>query len=140
MEGVEKDLRTKMPLALTPIFSYPDIEYADDTVIIAKVADAATTALQALQERAASRGLFLNMGKTKEVAMNSDLRVRFLSGEVVPRVDHIKYLGVFISSDSGLTKEIGNRVGQAEQAFRKLSIVWRDKCLPLELKFRIYDA
>eukprot|EP00969_Alexandrium_andersonii_P071058 3138634-Alexandrium_andersonii.AAC.1 len=48
------------------------------------------------------------MSKTKEVAMNSDLRVHFLGGEIVPRVDRIKYLGVFISSDSGLTKEIGN--------------------------------
>eukprot|EP00969_Alexandrium_andersonii_P073056 3223530-Alexandrium_andersonii.AAC.1 len=64
-----------MPLALTPVFSYPDVEYADDTVIIAKVAEAATMALQALQEKASHRGLFLNMGKTKEVAMNSDLRV-----------------------------------------------------------------
>eukprot|EP00969_Alexandrium_andersonii_P160140 7075456-Alexandrium_andersonii.AAC.1 len=140
MEGVENDLRTKMPLALTPISSYPDIEYADDTVIIAKVAEAATIALQALQERASRRGLFLNMEKTKEIAMNSDLKVRFLGGGTVPRVDHIKYLGVFISSDSGLSKEVGNRVGQAEQTFRKLSIIWRDKHLPLELKLRIYDA
>eukprot|EP00969_Alexandrium_andersonii_P261880 11577089-Alexandrium_andersonii.AAC.1 len=53
MDGVERDLKRAYPLALTPVFSFPDVEYADDTVIISKVAAIATEALQLLQSRAA---------------------------------------------------------------------------------------
>eukprot|EP00969_Alexandrium_andersonii_P009508 415795-Alexandrium_andersonii.AAC.1 len=66
MEGVERALRARMPLALTPIFAYPDIGCADDTVIIAKVAEAAAIALHELQASAAQSGLHLNLEKTKE--------------------------------------------------------------------------
>eukprot|EP00969_Alexandrium_andersonii_P025026 1093677-Alexandrium_andersonii.AAC.1 len=51
MDEVERKLKDKFPLALTPVFSFPDEEYADDTVIISKVASIASEALQLLQKR-----------------------------------------------------------------------------------------
>eukprot|EP00969_Alexandrium_andersonii_P221030 9761790-Alexandrium_andersonii.AAC.1 len=89
MESVEQRLRGSYPLALTPVFSFPDVEYADDTVIISKVARIATEALQILQQEAASRGLFLNLDKTKELSLHSDERVFYLGGQVVPRATSV---------------------------------------------------
>eukprot|EP00969_Alexandrium_andersonii_P279830 12369732-Alexandrium_andersonii.AAC.1 len=140
MDGVEADLRRGYPLALTPVFSFPDVEYADDTVIISKVATIATEALQLLQSRAAERGLFLNMGKTKELSLHSDERVFFLGGAEVPRASSVRYLGTVVSGDSGLGPEVGNRVGQASRTFKKLDIVWKDRKLRTKDKFRIYEA
>eukprot|EP00969_Alexandrium_andersonii_P291605 12888756-Alexandrium_andersonii.AAC.1 len=105
MDKVEKDVRRLRPLALTPIFSFPDIEYADDTVIISKVAEVASLALQRLQAEAALRGLFLNHDKTVEIPLHSDQRVFFLDGSPVPIADHTKYLGTIITSSSDLSRE-----------------------------------
>eukprot|EP00969_Alexandrium_andersonii_P364006 15463193-Alexandrium_andersonii.AAC.1 len=74
MDQVEGKVRNAYPLGLTPIFSFPVIEYADDTVIISKVSHVATEALQLLQREAAQRGLFLNLEKTKELALNTEER------------------------------------------------------------------
>eukprot|EP00969_Alexandrium_andersonii_P087915 3878399-Alexandrium_andersonii.AAC.1 len=80
------------------------------------------------------------MDKTKELAINSDQRVHFVSGRPVPRVDHIKYLGTIIEGKSGLSREVGNRIGQASRAFKALSIVWKDKALSKANKLTIYNA
>eukprot|EP00969_Alexandrium_andersonii_P322279 14239475-Alexandrium_andersonii.AAC.1 len=71
MDRVDHSLKHKYPLALTPVFPFPDVEYADDTVIISKVAHIASEALQLLQREAALRGLYLNLDKTKELALNT---------------------------------------------------------------------
>eukprot|EP00969_Alexandrium_andersonii_P132150 5843780-Alexandrium_andersonii.AAC.1 len=63
--------------------------YADDTVVISKVAWVATRALQLLQGAARDRGLHLNMSKTKEIPMNSSLRISFLGGGLVPKVKSV---------------------------------------------------
>eukprot|EP00969_Alexandrium_andersonii_P296818 13116224-Alexandrium_andersonii.AAC.1 len=140
MSEVEGDVKREHPLGLTPVFAFPDVEYADDTVIIAKVAHVASFALASLQRRAAPRGLFLNKSKTKELVLNSDLRVTFLDGSLVPTSDRIRYLGTIIRSNTDLGPEIASRVAQAEQAFKKLQLVWRHKGLSQHTKIRIYNA
>eukprot|EP00969_Alexandrium_andersonii_P339685 15015799-Alexandrium_andersonii.AAC.1 len=65
------------------------------------------------------------------MAMNSDERVRFNDGTLVPRVAVTKYLGFMIQANSGLEAEIRYRISQSEQAFKKLHAVWRGKTTPL---------
>eukprot|EP00969_Alexandrium_andersonii_P288147 12738965-Alexandrium_andersonii.AAC.1 len=72
--------------------------------------------------------------------MNSDLRVFYRNGEPVPRVDRINYLGSIITPSTDLTPEISHRIGQAEQTFRKLKIVWADRSLSKSQTIRIYQA
>eukprot|EP00969_Alexandrium_andersonii_P274401 12127629-Alexandrium_andersonii.AAC.1 len=101
MNKVQQELTEQMPLALTPIFSFPDIEYADDTVIIAKVAEAATLALKALQKHARARGLQLNMKKDQGIGLElgpEGLLRRWCSGppirhHQIPGHDHPGQLG-----------------------------------------------
>eukprot|EP00969_Alexandrium_andersonii_P218851 9665721-Alexandrium_andersonii.AAC.1 len=70
MDEVEASLREAIPLAYTPVFSFHDIEYADDTVIVAKTARVANHIMKELQRRARSRGLELNKEKTHELSIN----------------------------------------------------------------------
>eukprot|EP00969_Alexandrium_andersonii_P257729 11395160-Alexandrium_andersonii.AAC.1 len=93
MDEVEMALRASIPLALTPVFSFGDIEYADDTVIVAKTAKVANFILRTLQKKAGERGLELNKEKTAELAINSDEKIFFEDGTEVPRQDQLKYLG-----------------------------------------------
>eukprot|EP00969_Alexandrium_andersonii_P147585 6525599-Alexandrium_andersonii.AAC.1 len=60
MNNVQGRLVREIPLALTPVFSFPDIAFADDTVIISKVSWVATRALQLLQVETSKKGLHLN--------------------------------------------------------------------------------
>eukprot|EP00969_Alexandrium_andersonii_P252513 11159494-Alexandrium_andersonii.AAC.1 len=87
MREVEEEVRRQVPLTFTPLFNFVDLEYADDTVLVAKTANTARVALASLVDRAGSRGLALNKGKTVELAMNSDLPVAYPDGEVVKRAD-----------------------------------------------------
>ena len=51
------------PLATKPVFTCLGMEYADDTVLVARTADIATKLLQSTQRRARPYGLSLNKEK-----------------------------------------------------------------------------
>eukprot|EP00969_Alexandrium_andersonii_P200677 8865211-Alexandrium_andersonii.AAC.1 len=70
---------------MTPVFNFCDLEFADDTTLVAKTAESATLTLRALETEAAKVGLKLNKSKCVEMAINSDLPVHFLFGGRVPR-------------------------------------------------------
>eukprot|EP00969_Alexandrium_andersonii_P128136 5661819-Alexandrium_andersonii.AAC.1 len=70
---------------MTPMFNFCDLEFADDTTLVAKTAEAATLVLRSLEREAAKVGLRLNKSKCVELAINSDQPVFFLSGDRVPR-------------------------------------------------------
>eukprot|EP00969_Alexandrium_andersonii_P296090 13085902-Alexandrium_andersonii.AAC.1 len=93
------------PLSTTPVFSVLDIEYADDTVVMAKTARVAQRFLISLEVIAARFGLHLNKTKTLELAINSDQRLSFLDGTLVPRKEQTKYLGVIIQARGTLESE-----------------------------------
>eukprot|EP00969_Alexandrium_andersonii_P331834 14665266-Alexandrium_andersonii.AAC.1 len=82
---VESRTKREIPLAVTPIYSFLDVELADDTV--------AQAFLNHLEKVAAAFGLTPNKQKTTELALNSDVRIKFSDGSLVPREAHTKYLG-----------------------------------------------
>eukprot|EP00969_Alexandrium_andersonii_P276864 12237970-Alexandrium_andersonii.AAC.1 len=90
---VKDTLKREIPLAMTPMFNFCDLEFADDTTLVAKTAEAATLVLRSLEREGARVGLRLNKSKCVELAINSDQPVFFLSGDRVPRASLVKYLG-----------------------------------------------
>eukprot|EP00969_Alexandrium_andersonii_P249739 11037301-Alexandrium_andersonii.AAC.1 len=73
MSDAEALLRSRRDLILTPVVPFFDIEYADDTAIVARSAPLADDALAAIIEVAALFGLTINRSKTKLLSMGSDL-------------------------------------------------------------------
>eukprot|EP00969_Alexandrium_andersonii_P199628 8817611-Alexandrium_andersonii.AAC.1 len=71
MSEVEAELKALVPHAYTPIFSFADIEYADDTVLVAKTSRVAEILLHSLERHAGARGLELNKDKTIELPLNT---------------------------------------------------------------------
>eukprot|EP00969_Alexandrium_andersonii_P099286 4379350-Alexandrium_andersonii.AAC.1 len=69
---------------MIPVFNFCDLEFADDTTLVAKTAESAMLILRVLETEAAKVGLKLNKSKRVEMAINSDLPVLFLSGDRVP--------------------------------------------------------
>eukprot|EP00969_Alexandrium_andersonii_P137989 6102895-Alexandrium_andersonii.AAC.1 len=52
MNEVAEEVRASLPLSFTPLFNFVDLEYADDTVIVAKTVTTANLALASLLDKA----------------------------------------------------------------------------------------
>ena len=63
MHDVEAEVRESHPLATTPAFAVMGLEYADDTVLIARTAEIAGELLRITEEEATTYGLLLNRGR-----------------------------------------------------------------------------
>ena len=85
MQDVEKEVRREHQLATTPIMSVMDLEYADDTALLARSAEIAKKLLTATERIAVLYGLKLNRSKTCRLAYNSEEEVTFDDGTPVPR-------------------------------------------------------
>jgi len=98
------------PLAVTPVMLVSDLDYADDTVLMAGTAALANALLQEVQREAEPYGLRLNEGKTERIAMDSDAPVFF---QKVPRVECSEYLGAVIHEASDPGPEVRARAAKA---------------------------
>ena len=55
-------------------------------------------------------------------------------------VQHLKYLGSYISVGSDIGKEISTRIGLAAQAFSRLRNVWKSSALKTAAKLKSYNS
>eukprot|EP00969_Alexandrium_andersonii_P259591 11478234-Alexandrium_andersonii.AAC.1 len=75
------------------MFSFCDLEFADGAAVHCKMARAAQVVLEAFQQLGAGVGLRFNTSKCVELVINSEERLYFMGGRVVPRASSAKYLG-----------------------------------------------
>ena len=115
----------KHPLATTPHLPFFDVEFADDTVLIARTREQMQDLLLLVQQEAAKYNLHLNLDKTKLILYNSDASVVFSNGDPVPQVSSIVYLGGLIDKNGRPGPEVRRRIGEARAVFQKLKRVWR---------------
>ena len=83
----------KHPLSVTPQIPFFDVEFADDTVLIARTQQHMQDLLWFVQDEASKYNLLLNTDKTKLILYNSEATVAFRDGNLVPQVSSIVYLG-----------------------------------------------
>ena len=96
---VRSKYKSKHPLATTPQLPFFDIEFADDTVLVARTQEQMQGLLLLVQQEAEKYDLHLNLNKTKLVLYNSDASVIFSNGDPVPKVSSIVYLGDLIETN-----------------------------------------
>ena len=130
----------KHPLAATPRLPFFDIEFADDTVLIARTQEHMQDLLLMVQQEAAKYNLHLNLDKTKLIVYNSDATKLFSNGDPVPRISSIVYLGGLIEATGKPGPEVRRRIGEAKIVFRSLKRVWRHAGLSRHRKLQIYKA
>ena len=127
---------------------YPlvDVEYADDTVLMARTQSTLHQLLHLLQHLASQRGLHINPDKCQLLRLNSNLPICLSHStsptsccsccfccdfttltptenslaDPLPVVDTAKYLGAMISANSSSNADVAYRYSQAATAFRCL--------------------
>ena len=122
---------------------YPvyDLEYADDTLLMALTTPQLQSMLSALESVAQEYGMKLNHTKTEilEHPKSDHTALRFMDGSIVPTVTQVKYLGSRISWNNPFHTAFYHRLGLTEEAFKKLRLVW-NSTLPRSTKVRIYHS
>jgi len=139
MFDVERRVRGQHPLATTPAIGILDLEYADDTALIARTTEIANALLRAVQEEAVRYGLHLNKDKTCRLAYNTEEQVRLADGTEVPRVDEVKYLGAFIDHLGRAGPEVRARISHAMARMTQLKPIWATRDFEMKLKLRVLE-
>lgn len=137
---VQSRYLTKHPLSVTPQIPFFDIEFADDTVLIARTGEHMQDLLWYVQDEASKYNLHLNLDKTKLILYNSDTSIAFRYGSLVQQVSSVVYLGGLIDETGKPGPEVRRRISESRQVFQKLKRVWRHAGLSIRKKLRIYKA
>ena len=82
---VQVKYKARHPLATTPRLPFFDIEFADDTVLIAETGERIQDLLWFVQDEAATYNLHLNTDKTKHIPFNSNMQLLFARQAPVPK-------------------------------------------------------
>ena len=106
---------------------YPvyDLEYADDTLLMAITIEQLQSILHTLEDVASEYGMQLNLIKTELLYIpDHTATLRFKKGSLVPRKEVVKYLGSLISWKKPFETAFRQRASLAEEAYKKLRLVW----------------
>ena len=118
-----------------------DVEYADDTLLLAVTPPQLAELLQAVQVEATLYNLTLNFDKT-EVLQHPNtppIVIHFADGTPVTTVDKVKYLGTTVSWTHTTKQAIEARMQKAHSAYMKLQHLWRSR-ICLKAKIRLYHS
>ena len=135
---VEKEYLRRHPLSVTPQIAFLDVEFADDTVLIARTQENMQTFLLLVQAEAAKYNLHFNLDKTKLILYNSEASIYFQDGSQVQPVSSLVYLGGLIEHTGKPGPEVRRRLGEARVVFQNLKPVWRHAGLSTRRKIRIF--
>jgi hypothetical protein len=120
-----------------------DLEYADDAVLIDDSVGGLQVFIDRLNRYSTCMGLKINIGKTHVLCNASCLDAQStltLSGQVIERVESFKYLGVYVTENGSIQKDLGVRLGLAGAAFNSMKAVWRSDIYSVKTKCRLYNA
>ena len=117
-----------------------DLEYADDTALMAVTLGQLQEFLHAVEVEASLYNMMLNKDKTELLVRSlTDPTITFANGDPVPKSQDIKYLGTMISWTTPPKTAIKHRVAIANASFAKLHHIWCSK-LPWKSKSRIFQS
>ena len=118
-----------------------DVEYADDTPLLALTTSQLQSLLQSVQSAASPYGLALNSQKTELLLhpLHPNPMVYFTDGSQVPVKDSIKYLGTQVTWPKPTNHAIAARKQKAHIAYVALQNVWRSQ-LPVNTRVRLFHS
>ena len=113
-----------------------DVDYADDMDLLDNSKDGLQETTDFLCKYAAQADLRINVKKTEVMAIIKDTTQRPYTEEstvditvdssLLQQVSNFKYLGVNISSDGTIERELSARNRKASSAFNQLSNIWKN--------------
>ena len=118
-----------------------DIEYADDTLLMGLATPQLQNMLSCLEAIAAEYGMRLNQSKTEviEHPKSGSAGLQFSDGSAVKTTPQAKYLESQLSWIKPFDVAFQHRLILAEEAFKKLRLVWNSS-IPLKERLTVCHA
>ena len=137
-ELLHKGTPTNTWSSLRPVY---DLEYADDTLLLARTIPQLQSFLSTVEYIAQEYGMRLNTTKTELLLHDPEAQpnLQFVDGSKVPTTPQLKYLGSLISWKHPFSTAFYHRANQAEEAYKKLRLVWNSG-MPIKTKLRIFRS
>ena len=85
-------------------------------------------------------GMNLNRSKCVHIAMYTQERIRFKSGEKVPSEHEATYLGCNINDKLDVAREVNDRIKVCMATWRRLDVFWKQSNCPIRFKLQAFDA
>ena len=101
-----------------------DVDYADDTALLANTLAQIDTLLHGLEWAAAGIGLHVNADKTEYTCFNQRGDISTLNSSSLKLVNKFTYLG---SSVSSTEKDINTRQAKVWKAINRTSVIWKSE-------------
>ena len=127
-----------------------DTDYADDMAIMDNSTGGLQESTDLLAHCSSYAGLKINAKKTKCMAISKCASQRpyieddyielEVAGEPVEQVSNFIYLGVTISGDGKIDRDLDVRIQRANGAFHQLWKIWNSRTIKTPTKIRIYKA
>lgn len=108
---IQKEFLQQHPLAVTPTVPFFDVEFADDTFLIARNSEHLHGLFHLVQAEASKYNLHLKLGKCKLVLYNTETGIYFRDGTTVPKATSVMYLGALIDAKGRPGHEVTKRSG-----------------------------
>ena len=112
------------------------LSYADDTSLLEGTEQNLVQTLENLRVASEKAGLYLNVGKTKLMAIGVIGDV-FVNGEKVEVVNNSSFLGAHTTNDGLCEKETRRRIGVGKAAMGRLTEIWKDRGITLRTKVKL---
>ena len=113
-----------------------DLDFADDIALIAANTNTCQTMNTRLEDNDLKVGLRISQQKTKILKSNDDE----VTGTTLQEVNNFQYLGSYISKDTGIAKDIVNKLSKAGASFRRLRKIFRSNEFSLNVKLQLYTS
>ena len=145
MDALPETASTLSPhsgVELLPGGTVPDLEYADDVVLLSEEPGSLQDLLCSLDKSAAMFGMHFAPPKREMmlqdwVGVTPNLSIK---GQFIERVDKFTYLGSCINPDGSIAEELSSRIQKARLIFSNLYHLWRWNDIKLSMKGRVYSA
>lgn len=121
--------------------SINNLRYADDTTLLGSTLEELERLLSHVNEASKQDGLYLNVKKTNEMRINSEIqRPIIIDQQQVQQVTNFDFLGSLITTNGDSKSEIARRLAMARKSAVALDTIWRDHGITKTTKMRLMNS
>ena len=114
--------------------------YADDTIIMAKTAEAVEIVLHRIEQESNKYSPKLNQNKCVHIQMNAIERIHFQEGNAAPIQTQADYLGGRIKNTGDHKPELQHRIATTWSTLKKPDLLWGKSTASITWKIKVCDA
>ncbi|XP_065319087.1 uncharacterized protein LOC135927079 [Gordionus sp. m RMFG-2023] len=118
------------------------VSYVDNIVVISKNIEETVSLIHLIKTISLRVGLKINFNKTVILPSPNTppLQNLLVGGNVIKKVDNIKYLGVMLNNKGECKEEMKIRTQKAKRAFYMYMKIWRSKKISVFTRLRLFNS